>query len=162
MPQLLAAPDDSGGLLALPFMYDEPGLGVSRGGTACVIGLNDMNATPGNVAKAMVVAILDGAAEGTAWGASLLVKYRRLSIAGQAPEWRHSSRAMPPVLRSGSHRGLRRRPYTARWNNATAVWSPSTTSANRRSGDDTRKRTAAFYALPPRPEAAAHPALAPG
>ena len=134
MPSLLAAPDDCGGLLALPFMDDEPGLGVSRGGTACVIGLNDTNATPGNVAKAMLLAtifnlkmgsdeldsqgfprteivlsggvtktpavgqiladafntpvsILDGAAEGTAWGAALLAKYRRLSIAGQAPAW---------------------------------------------------------------------------
>ena len=134
MPQLLAAPDDCGGLLALPFMDDEPGLGVSRGGTACVIGLNDAQATPGNVAKAMLLAtifnlklgsdeldrqgfprteivlsggvtktpaigqiladafntpvtILDGAAEGTAWGAALMAKYRRLSIAGSAPEW---------------------------------------------------------------------------
>jgi sugar (pentulose or hexulose) kinase len=134
MPQVLAAPDDCGGLLALPFMDDEPGLGVSRGGTACVIGLNDTNATPGNAAKAMLLAtilnlkmgsdeldaqgfprteivlsggvtktpaigqiladafntpvsILDGAAEGTAWGAALLAKYRSLSIAGGAPDW---------------------------------------------------------------------------
>ena len=134
MPQLLAAPDDCGGLLALPFIDDEPGLGVSRGGTACLIGLNDTNATPGNAAKAMLLAtifnlkmgsdeldsqgfprteivlsggvtktpavgqiladafntpvtILDGAAEGTAWGAALMAKYRHLSIAGQAPEW---------------------------------------------------------------------------
>ena len=134
MPSLLAAPDDCGGLLALPFMDDEPGLGVSRGGTACVIGLNDTNATPGNVAKAMLLAtiftlkmgsdeldsqgfprteivlsggvtktpavgqiladafntpvtILDGAAEGTAWGAALMAKYRRLAIAGRATDW---------------------------------------------------------------------------
>ena len=134
MPEVLAAPDDCGGLLTLPFMDDESGLGVSRGGTACVIGLNDSNATPGNVAKAMLLAtifnlkigsddidsqgfsrteivlsggvtktsgvgqiradafntpvsILDGAAEGTAWGAALLAKYRGLSIAGRAPEW---------------------------------------------------------------------------
>ena len=134
MPQLLAAPDDCGGLLALPFMDDEPGLGVSRGGTACVIGLNDTNATPGNAAKAMLLAtifnlkmgsdeldsqgfprteivlsggvtktpalgqiladafntpvtILDGAAEGTAWGAALMAKYRRLSIAGRVTDW---------------------------------------------------------------------------
>ena len=33
------------------------------------------------------VTILDGAAEGTAWGAALMAKYRHLSIAGQAPEW---------------------------------------------------------------------------
>ncbi|MFM8705854.1 MAG: FGGY-family carbohydrate kinase, partial [Planctomycetia bacterium] len=101
---------------------------------ACVVGLNDRNATPGNVAKAMLLAtifnlklgsdeldrqgfprteivlsggltktpalgqiladacntpvvILDGAAEGTAWGAALLAKYRSLAIAGRAPDW---------------------------------------------------------------------------
>jgi sugar (pentulose or hexulose) kinase len=58
MPQLLAAPDDCGGLLALPFMDDEPGLGVSAGGTACVLGLNATTATPGNVAKAMLLATI--------------------------------------------------------------------------------------------------------
>ena len=56
MPFLLAAPDDCGGLLALPFMDDEPGLGVQRGGTALVVGLNERNATPGNVARAMLLA----------------------------------------------------------------------------------------------------------
>ncbi|NDC53061.1 MAG: hypothetical protein EBZ74_01930 [Planctomycetia bacterium] len=134
IPQVLAAADDCGGLLALPFMDDEPGLGVSRGGSASVVGLNDSSATPGNVAKAMLLAtmfnlrlgsepldaqgfprgeiilsgglaktpalgqlladvfntpvtILDGAAEGTAWGAALLAKYRALAIAGRAPDW---------------------------------------------------------------------------
>ena len=134
MPQVLAAPADCGGLLALPFVDDEPGLGVSRGGSACVVGLNDRNATPGNVAKAMLLAtvfnlrmgseqldaqgfprteiilsggltktpalgqvvadafntpvsILAGAAEGTAWGAALMAKYRDLAIAGGAPDW---------------------------------------------------------------------------
>jgi sugar (pentulose or hexulose) kinase len=58
MPQVLAAAPDCGGLLALPFMDDEPGLGVSRGGTACLIGLNDTNASPGNVAKAMLLATI--------------------------------------------------------------------------------------------------------
>jgi len=56
MPQVLAAADDCGGLAALPFMGDEPGAGVSRGGTALVVGLDDRNATPGNVAKAMLLA----------------------------------------------------------------------------------------------------------
>ena len=56
MPQLLAADDDCGGLLALPFMDDEPGLGVDRGGTAMLVGLNAENATPGNVAKAALLA----------------------------------------------------------------------------------------------------------
>jgi sugar (pentulose or hexulose) kinase len=134
IPQLLAAADDCGGLLALPFMDDEPGLGVSRGGTACVVGLNAANATPGNVAKAMLlatmfnlrmgsdlldaqgyprneiilsggltktpalgqiladvfntpVAILDAAAEGTAWGATLMAKYRADALAGSIPDW---------------------------------------------------------------------------
>jgi sugar (pentulose or hexulose) kinase len=134
MPQLLAAQDDCGGLLALPFMDDEPGLGVSRGGTACLIGLNGTNATPGNVAKAMLLAtifnlrvgsdlldaqgfprteivlsggltktpalgqlladafntpvsILDGATEGTAWGATLLAKHRADTLAGRGGDW---------------------------------------------------------------------------
>jgi len=58
IPQVLAAPDDCGGLQALPFMDDEPGAGVSRGGTALVVGLHDTNATPGNVAKAMLLATI--------------------------------------------------------------------------------------------------------
>jgi len=58
IPQLLAAPDDCGGLQALSFMDDEPGAGVSHGGTALVIGLNDTSATPGNVAKAMLLATI--------------------------------------------------------------------------------------------------------
>lgn len=58
MPQVLAAADDCGGLLALPFMDDEPGLGVSRGGTAMVIGLNDTAATPGNAVRAMLLATI--------------------------------------------------------------------------------------------------------
>ncbi len=143
MPQVLSAPDDCGGLVALPFLDDEPGVGVSRGGTACVIGLDGANATPGNVAKAMLlatifnlrlgselldaqgfprtqiilsggltktpalgqlladafntpVAILDGAAEGTAWGAALMAKFRAESVAGRAGGWqdfleRHAS-----------------------------------------------------------------------
>ena len=134
MPQVISAEPDCGGLLALPFIDDEPGLGVSRGGTALIVGLNEKSATPGNVAKAMLLAtiydlrmgsdlldaqgfprteivlsggvtrtpavgqiladafntpvtILDGAAEGTAYGAALLAKYRRLAIAGRAPDW---------------------------------------------------------------------------
>ncbi|MBU6308712.1 MAG: FGGY-family carbohydrate kinase [Planctomycetes bacterium] len=58
IPLLLAAPDDCGGLQALPFMDDEPGAGVSRGGTSLVIGLNEQSATPGNVARAMLLATI--------------------------------------------------------------------------------------------------------
>jgi sugar (pentulose or hexulose) kinase len=38
MPQLLNAPDDCHGLLSLPFLDDEPGLNVNKGGTAMIIG----------------------------------------------------------------------------------------------------------------------------
>lgn len=134
MPEVLAADDDCGGLLALPFIDDEPGLGVAQGGTASLIGLNDSAASPGNAVKAMLLAtifnlrigseeldrqgyprteiilsgglvktpqlgqviadsfntpvtILDGAEEGTAWGAALMAKFRDGAIAGSPLEW---------------------------------------------------------------------------
>lgn len=134
MPQVLTAAADCGGLLALPFMDDEPGLGVGRGGTALLVGLDNASATPGNAVKAMLLAtifnlklgseeldsqgyprteiilsgglvktpqlgqivadafatpvtILDGADEGTAWGAALMARFRDESIAGRAPDW---------------------------------------------------------------------------
>jgi sugar (pentulose or hexulose) kinase len=65
MPQVVAAADDCGGLAALPFMDDEPGAGVSRGGTALVVGLNDRNAAPGNVAKAMLLATVFNLRQGS-------------------------------------------------------------------------------------------------
>jgi sugar (pentulose or hexulose) kinase len=55
IPQLLAAPADCGGLLALPFMDDEPGVGVAAGGTAMLVGWSESNATPGNAAKAALL-----------------------------------------------------------------------------------------------------------
>ncbi len=58
IPQVLDARPDCGGLLALPFMDDEPGLGVSRGGTALLIGLNPHNATPGNAVKATLLSTM--------------------------------------------------------------------------------------------------------
>ncbi len=58
MPRLLEADADCGGLMALPFMDDEPGLGVSRGGTAMVIGLNADNARPGNFVKAALLSTM--------------------------------------------------------------------------------------------------------
>jgi sugar (pentulose or hexulose) kinase len=134
MPLVLAAPDDCGGLLALPFMDDEPGLGVSCGGTACLVGIDAKNATPGNAAKAMLLAtifdlrmgsdvleaqghprteiilsgglvktpalgqlvadafrtpvvILDGASEGSAFGAALLAVYRDHCRSGGTISW---------------------------------------------------------------------------
>lgn len=134
IPQVLEAPADCGGLIALPFMDDEPGLGVSRGGTALLAGLNSENAHPGYVVKAALlstmfnlrmgcevldvqgfprselilsgglvktpelgqllsdvfhtsVAVLEGAEEGTAWGAALLAKFRYTKIQGDAYNW---------------------------------------------------------------------------
>lgn len=133
MPQAVAAADDCDGLLALPFLDDEPGLGVSRGGTALVIGLNAAT-TPGTAVKAMLLAtifnlrlgsealdqqgyprteiilsgglvktpalgqlvadafntpvtILSGGEEGTAWGSTLLAKFRNETLAGQSGDW---------------------------------------------------------------------------
>jgi len=56
IPQMLQAAADCQGLLALPFMDDEPGLGVQRGGAALLLGLNETNATPGNAARAALLA----------------------------------------------------------------------------------------------------------
>jgi sugar (pentulose or hexulose) kinase len=58
MPQVLAAEPACGGLLALPFMDDEPGLGVSQGGNASILGLDANNASPGNVTKAALLATI--------------------------------------------------------------------------------------------------------
>jgi sugar (pentulose or hexulose) kinase len=58
MPKVLEADPDCGGLLALPFMDDEPGLGVSAGGSAMIVGFNSENAKPGNAAKAALLATM--------------------------------------------------------------------------------------------------------
>ena len=58
MPQVLEAEPDCGGLLALPFIDDEPGLGVSRGGAAMIVGFNSENAKPGNAAKAALLSTM--------------------------------------------------------------------------------------------------------
>jgi sugar (pentulose or hexulose) kinase len=58
MPQLVDAPPDCGGLLALPFMDDEPGLLVDRGGSACIVGWNAANAKAGNAAKASLLSTM--------------------------------------------------------------------------------------------------------
>ncbi len=58
IPKVLEATEDCGGLLALPYMDDEPGLGVARGGTAMLIGLNPQNATAGNAVKAALLSTM--------------------------------------------------------------------------------------------------------
>lgn len=55
MQELLAAAPDCGGLLTLPFLNDEPGIGIHQGDTASIIGLTASNATPGNVARAALL-----------------------------------------------------------------------------------------------------------
>ena len=134
MAEAIQAEPDCGGLLALPFMDDEPGLGIQRGGTATVTGLNPDNATAGNKVKASLLAtmfnlrrgsevldqqgfsrnelilaggltqtpetgqiladvfntdvrLLDSAAEGSAWGAAMLGRFRHLTEQGGAGDW---------------------------------------------------------------------------
>lgn len=68
MPKVLAAPPDCGGLLALPFMDDEPGMGVHKGGTATIIGWNPSNATAhggGNACKAALLSTMFNLLKGT-------------------------------------------------------------------------------------------------
>ncbi len=54
--QAVHAPADCGGLLALPFMDDEPGLGIARGGMAGFFGFDPVNGLPGHVIKAALMA----------------------------------------------------------------------------------------------------------
>jgi sugar (pentulose or hexulose) kinase len=58
MPELIRAAADCGGLIALPFMDDEPGLEVSVGGSALILGWNAENAKAGNVAKAALLSTM--------------------------------------------------------------------------------------------------------
>ncbi len=58
MPQVVQADPDCGGMLALPFMDDEPGLGVTSGGKALLFGINSSNAKPGNAVKAALLATM--------------------------------------------------------------------------------------------------------
>ena len=58
MPQVVELDADCGGVLALPFIDDEPGLGVSSGSQAGLFGLNAINATPANMVKAAMLATM--------------------------------------------------------------------------------------------------------
>lgn len=59
MPLVLKAPPDCEGLVALPFMDDEPGLKISEGGTALIMGWNAYNSKcPGNACKAALTATM--------------------------------------------------------------------------------------------------------
>ncbi len=65
MPEVLRANPDCDGLLAIPFMDDEPGLGIEQGGTATLIGLSAENARPGNAVKAALLATMFNLRMGT-------------------------------------------------------------------------------------------------
>jgi sugar (pentulose or hexulose) kinase len=65
LPQVLEAPPDCGGMLALPFMDDEPGLHVHHGGTAMILGWNPQNNTPGNACKAALLSTMFNLKQGT-------------------------------------------------------------------------------------------------
>ena len=65
LKQAIEAPPDCCGLLALPFLDDEPGLNVSRGGTGMIVGFSsssrkndDGNHKVGNVIKAAIVSVM--------------------------------------------------------------------------------------------------------
>ncbi|MEO0529314.1 MAG: FGGY family carbohydrate kinase [Planctomycetota bacterium] len=58
MREVLDTPADCDGLLATPFVDDEPAVGVTQGGLAGFVGLNAANAKPGRVAKAALLATM--------------------------------------------------------------------------------------------------------
>jgi sugar (pentulose or hexulose) kinase len=58
MQALLEADTDCGGLLAIPFINDEPGIGIHTGGTGAIVGLNPANSTSGNVARAALLSAM--------------------------------------------------------------------------------------------------------
>ena len=58
MPQVIEAAPDCGGLLAMPFMDDEPGLHIHKGGTSMILGWNPSNATAGNVCKVALLSTM--------------------------------------------------------------------------------------------------------
>ena len=58
MQEVLESPADCWGVQALPFMDDEPGLGLTSGSKASIHGLNARNLTAGNVIKAALLATI--------------------------------------------------------------------------------------------------------
>lgn len=58
MQSVLAAAPDCGGVLALPFMDDEPGLGINESGKSGIFGLSVENAKPSDAIKAALLATM--------------------------------------------------------------------------------------------------------
>ncbi len=58
MLRALKAAPDCGGVVAIPFMDDEPGLGISSGGKASLCNLNPHNASAGNAIRAALTSTI--------------------------------------------------------------------------------------------------------
>lgn len=58
LSEVLRAPADCEGVLATPFIDDEPGLGITVGGQGSLFGLNNQNATAGNIIKAALLSTM--------------------------------------------------------------------------------------------------------
>jgi sugar (pentulose or hexulose) kinase len=58
MAEVMQAGNDCGGIIALPFMDDEPGLKINHGGQGTLVGLNEQNARVGNIVKAGLLATI--------------------------------------------------------------------------------------------------------
>jgi sugar (pentulose or hexulose) kinase len=82
MPQVLDAPADCGGLLAMPFMDDEPGLGVMEGGTATLMGWNGTNSTAGNACKAALLSTMFNLKQGMDYLQGKNVKMTEIFLSG--------------------------------------------------------------------------------
>ncbi|KAL3925239.1 MAG: hypothetical protein SGARI_005879 [Bacillariaceae sp.] len=82
MPQVLDAPADCGGLLAMPFMDDEPGLGVLEGGTATLMGWNGTNSTAGNACKAALLSTMFNLKQGMDYLQEKGVKMTEIFLSG--------------------------------------------------------------------------------
>jgi sugar (pentulose or hexulose) kinase len=58
MSEVLRAPADCDGVFAIPFMDDEPGLGINAGGHGSLFGLNNQSAKAGNIIKAALLSTM--------------------------------------------------------------------------------------------------------
>lgn len=66
MQEVLSADPGCGGVIAIPFMDDEPGLGIEQGGQASLVGINQDNATAGNCIRAAMTATMMNLKSGSA------------------------------------------------------------------------------------------------
>ncbi len=114
--QILAVEPECHGLLALPFMDAEPGLGVPHGGMGMLVGLNRQTASAGHVAKAALLSTIFNLKVGCESLDRQAYPRREIILTGgltKTPELRRSLRiALRP--RSSCKQALRREPPGAR------------------------------------------------